>query len=187
VVIYTLLDELLFPLFRPLIGWLSALAGCSSASGDWLGRLPPYAALVALGVPFVVIEPMKVVAIWWAGTGHVITGTIGLLLAHALSLLVVERIFHAVYQPLMRIEWFARLLRWLFSAARPGDRLGQIHGGVAGGGGLGAWGAGVVAGGVAGVGSRSSLTLQARIEERCDTPHPAFGHLLPQGEKAIAH
>jgi len=113
VVIYTLLDELLFPLFRPLINWLSGLR-LFQRLGDWLGRLPPYAALVALGVPFVVIEPMKVVAIWWAGTGHVISGTIGLLLAHALSLLVVERIFHAVYQPLMRIEWLARLLGWTF-------------------------------------------------------------------------
>ncbi|WP_055045501.1 hypothetical protein [Devosia sp. A16] len=113
VVIYTLLDELLFPLFRPLIAWLSALR-LFQRLGEWLGRLPPYAALVALGVPFVVIEPMKVVAIWWAGTGHVITGTIGLLLAHALSLLVVERIFHAVYVPLMQIGWLARLLGWMF-------------------------------------------------------------------------
>lgn len=114
VVIYTLLDELLFPLFRPLIAWLSALR-LFQRLGEWLGRLPPYAAVVALGVPFVVIEPMKVVAIWWAGTGHVITGTVGLLCAHALSLLVVERIFHAVYQPLMRIEWLAKLLGWMFA------------------------------------------------------------------------
>ena len=55
------------------------------------------------------------VAVWWAGTGHVISGTIGLLFAHALSLLVVERIFHAAYHPLMRIDWFARLLGWLFA------------------------------------------------------------------------
>lgn len=114
VVIYTLLDELLFPLFRPLIAWLSGLQ-LFQRLGHWLGRLPPYAALVALGVPFVIIEPLKVVAIWWAGTGHVITGTIGLLLAHALSLLVVERIFHAVYVPLMRIAWLARLLGWMFA------------------------------------------------------------------------
>ena len=113
VVIYTLLDELLFPLFRPLIAWLSGLQ-LFQRLGRWLGRLRPYAALVALGVPFVIIEPLKVVAIWWAGTGHVVTGTIGLLLAHALSLLVVERIFHAVYLPLMRIAWLARLLGWLF-------------------------------------------------------------------------
>ncbi len=114
VVGYTVLDELLFPLFRPLIRWLTGLR-LFQRLGEWLGRLPPYAALVTLGIPFVIIEPMKVVAIWWAGTGHVISGTIALLLAHVLSLLVVERIFHAVYQPLMRIGWLARLLGWLFA------------------------------------------------------------------------
>lgn len=113
VVIYTLLDELLFPLFRPLIAWLGALR-LFQRLGDWLGRLPSYAALAALGIPFVIIEPMKLAAIWWAGTGHVVSGTVGLLFAHALSLLVVERIFHAAYLPLMRIEWFAKLLGWLF-------------------------------------------------------------------------
>lgn len=113
VVAYTLLDDLLLPLFRPLIAWLGELQ-LFQRLGGWLGRLPSYGALVALGVPFVIIEPLKVAALWWAGTGHVVSGTIGLLLAHALSLLVVERIFHAVYQPLMRIEWFARLLGWLF-------------------------------------------------------------------------
>lgn len=114
VVGYTILDELLFPLFRPVIRWLTGLRPFQRL-GEWLGRLPPYAALVALGVPFVIIEPAKVVALWWVGTGHVISGTIALLLAHALSLLVVERIFHAVYRPLMRIGWFARLLGWLFA------------------------------------------------------------------------
>jgi hypothetical protein len=114
VVIYTVLDELLFPLFRPLIRWLGELQ-LFQRLGEWLGRLPSYAALVALGIPFVIIEPMKVAAIWWAGTGHVVSGTIGLLFAHALSLLVVERIFHAAYGPLMRIDWFSRLLGWLFA------------------------------------------------------------------------
>lgn len=113
VVGYTVLDELLFPLFRPMIRWLTGLR-LFQRIGEWLGRLPPYVALVVLGVPFVIIEPAKVAAIWWAGTGHVVTGTVGLLVAHALSLLVVERIFHAVYHPLMRIEWFAKLLGWLF-------------------------------------------------------------------------
>ena len=110
---YMLLDELLFPLFRPLIAWLAGLR-LFQRLGQWLGRIPPYLALVAFAVPFVIIEPVKVAAIWWAGIGHVVTGTIGLLLAHALSLLVVERIFHAAYVPLMRIGWFAKLLGWLF-------------------------------------------------------------------------
>ena len=113
VVIYAVLDELLFPLFRPLIRWLGELQ-LFQRLGEWLGRLPSYAALVALGIPFVIIEPMKVVAIWWAGTGHVVSGTFGLLFAHALSLLVVERIFHAAYVPLMRIDWFrlSRSPKW---------------------------------------------------------------------------
>ena len=112
-VTYLILDELLFPLFRPLIAWLTGLR-LFQRLGQWLGRLPPYVALVAFAVPFIIIEPVKVAAIWWAGIGHVISGTIGLLLAHALSLLVVERIFHAAYEPLMRIGWFAKLLGWLF-------------------------------------------------------------------------
>lgn len=114
VVGYTLLDELLFPLFRPVIRWLAGLR-LFQRIGEWLGRLPPYVALVALGVPFVIIEPLKIVAIWWAGAGHVLTGTSALLLAHVLSLLVVERIFHATYWPLMQIGWFSKLLGWMFA------------------------------------------------------------------------
>ena len=91
VVGYTVLDELLFPLFHPLIRWLTGLR-LFQRIGEWLGRLPSYAALVALGIPFVIIEPMKVVAIWWAGTGHIISGTIALLMAHVLSLLVVDEV-----------------------------------------------------------------------------------------------
>ena len=110
---YTLLDELLFPLFRPLIAWLTRLE-LFQRLGRWLGRLPPYVALVTLGVPFLLIEPAKVLAIWWVGTGHVVSGTFALLLAQMLSLLVCERIFHAAYGPLMQIGWLKALLGWLF-------------------------------------------------------------------------
>ena len=113
VVGYTVLDELLFPVFRPLIVWLTGLR-LFQRIGEALGRLPPYVALVALGVPFVIIEPAKLLAIWWAAQGHVIQGTLMLLVAQVLSLLVCERIFHAAYQPLMRIGWLRALLGWVF-------------------------------------------------------------------------
>jgi len=35
-------------------------------------------------------------------------------LAHLASLLIVDRIYHAAHAPLMRIGWFARLMKWLF-------------------------------------------------------------------------
>jgi hypothetical protein len=113
VVIYTLLDELLFPLFRPLIARLSALR-LFQRLGAAIGRLPPYVALGLLAVPFVVIEPAKLFAVYWGATGHVVQGTILLLVAQVLSLLVCERIFHAAYGPLMRIGWLKVLLGWLF-------------------------------------------------------------------------
>jgi hypothetical protein len=113
VVGYTVLDELLFPVFRPLIGWLTGLR-LFQRIGEALGRLPPYVALVALGVPFLVIEPAKLLAVWWAAQGHIVQGTVMLLVAQVLSLLVCERIFHAAYEPLMRIGWLKALLGWLF-------------------------------------------------------------------------
>jgi hypothetical protein len=113
VVIYTLLDELLFPLFRPLIRWLGHLQ-LFQRLGALIGRLPPYVALALLAVPFVIIEPAKLFAVYWGATGHVVQGTILLLIAQVLSLLICERIFHAAYEPLMRIGWLKALLGWLF-------------------------------------------------------------------------
>ncbi len=114
VVGYTVLDELLFPVFRPLIAWLTRLR-LFQRIGEALGRLPPYVALVALGVPLLVIEPAKLLAVWWAAQGHIVQGTVLLLVAQVLSLLVCERIFHAAYRPLMRIGWLKALLAWLFA------------------------------------------------------------------------
>lgn len=113
VVIYTLLDELLFPLFRPLIRWLGELQ-LFQGLGALIGRLPPYVALALLAVPFVIIEPAKLFAVYWGATGHVVQGTVLLLVAQVLSLLICERIFHAAYAPLMRIGWLKVLLGWLF-------------------------------------------------------------------------
>lgn len=75
VVAYTLLDELLFPLFRPAIRWLSDLR-VFQRLGALLGRLPPYAALAALGVPFAIIEPAKLGALWVVASGRVVEGTV---------------------------------------------------------------------------------------------------------------
>ncbi|MGV3491129.1 MAG: hypothetical protein ACO1OG_07375 [Devosia sp.] len=112
VVVSAILDEIVSPVLRPVIGWLTRLK-LFQWIGEALGRLPPYVALVTPGVPFLIIEPAKVVALWWMAAGHVITGTIGLLVAEALSVLVCDRIFHAAYAPLMRIGWFAASLNWL--------------------------------------------------------------------------
>lgn len=113
VVIYTVLDELLFPLVRPLLKALGDLRLFQKLAG-WIRSLPPYVVLVLLAVPFILIEPAKVFALYWTATGHVVQGALLLLVAQIVSLLTCERIFHVGYEPLMRISWFKRLMAWLF-------------------------------------------------------------------------
>jgi len=112
VVVYTLLDELLFPMVRPLIAWLGRLQ-LFARLGALIGCSPPYAVLVLLAVPFVIIEPAKVYALYLFATGHLVSGVVLLVIAQVLSLLICERIYHAGHAPLMRIGWFRRLMGWL--------------------------------------------------------------------------
>jgi hypothetical protein len=112
VVLWAILDTVLFPLFRPLIGWLSGLR-LFETIGALIGRTPPYLVLLMLAVPFVVLEPLKVFALYWIAVGHVIQGTILLIFAHALSILTLDRIYHAGKGQLDKIGWFARLMGWV--------------------------------------------------------------------------
>jgi hypothetical protein len=112
VVGYTVLDELLFPLVRPVIRWLGRLQ-LFQLIAVGIARLPPYAVLVLLAVPFVIIEPIKVFAVYWGATGHVIQGGALLIVAHVVSILTCDRIYHSGHAQLMKIIWFARLMAWL--------------------------------------------------------------------------
>jgi hypothetical protein len=111
-ILWTLLDSILSPIFRPLLDWLSSLK-LFEWIGGLLGRLPPYVALAVFAVPFIVIEPFKAFALYWLGIGHVFQGGALYVLAHLASILIVERIYHAAHEPLMRIGWFKRLMTWL--------------------------------------------------------------------------
>ena len=118
-ILWTLLDLLLFPLLRPLLAWLARLR-LFDWIGTLLGQLPPYAALLVFAIPFVIIEPIKAFALYWLATGHVVTGAGLYGLAYVASIVIVERIYHAAHAPLMRIDWFRRLMSWLDGIRRIG-------------------------------------------------------------------
>ena len=109
---YSLLDELLFPVFRPFIAWVGKLA-LFERLGRLIGRSPPYVVLVMLATPFALIEPAKLFAVYLIATGQVLAGAGLMLVAQVMSLLICERIFHAGREPLMRIGWFRVLMGWL--------------------------------------------------------------------------
>jgi hypothetical protein len=109
---YAILDSLLFPLFRPLVRRLSA-HWVFTGIGATLQKLPPYIVLLILAVPFVVLEPLKVFALYWFALGHLIQGGILLIVAHGASILTLERLYHAGKPQLMKIGWFKRVMTWL--------------------------------------------------------------------------
>ncbi len=87
-------------------------------------RLSPYASLCLVAVPLAIVEPLKLVAVVVAGGGHWITGTVTIMCAYALSLLLVERLFLIVKPKLLTLRWFAVLWNW-FVAVR-GTVLGWL-------------------------------------------------------------
>ena len=112
VIAYTLLDELLFPLFRPAIRWLGDLRLFQQLAA-WIQRLPPYVVLALLAAPFIILEPAKLFAIYWGAVGHPVQGVLLLLAAQVASILTCDRLYHVGYEPLMRIGWFNRLMTWV--------------------------------------------------------------------------
>jgi hypothetical protein len=74
-----------------------------------LQKMSPYLSLVLLLVPLLLVEPLKLVAVYVAGNGNWLTGTGMLLVAYAASLLFLERLFRVVKPKLMMLGWFARL------------------------------------------------------------------------------
>ena len=70
-------------------------------------RLGPYQSLLLLAVPLSVVEPLKLIAVAIAGSGHWITGTVTIVCAYAASLFGVERLFRILKPKLLMLPWFA--------------------------------------------------------------------------------
>lgn len=112
IAVVVVLDELARPVYGPVVRWFSGLALIRRAE-KVVAALPPYAVLVVLAVPLIGVEPLKIVAVFWIGTGRVVSGLALLGAAYAASFLVVERIYHAGHEKLMRIGWFAVIMGYI--------------------------------------------------------------------------
>jgi hypothetical protein len=88
---------------------MTALAGLRRQ----IQKLSPYQSLVLICLPFLLVEPMKLVALVVAGKGHWLTGTGIIVGAYAISLLLLERLFRVVKPKLLLINWFATGWGWM--------------------------------------------------------------------------
>lgn len=79
-----------------------------------IGRLPPYAALVVLAVPMMLLLPVKLLALYWIGRGHALLGLLVILMAKLLGTAAFARLFALTHPALMQLTWFARWYgRWM--------------------------------------------------------------------------
>ena len=112
VVLYVVLDGIVTPLVRPLLLWVARLRFVIRLQ-DIVAALPPYAILVLLAIPFAVAEPAKIYALYLMTEGQFAAGLGTIAMAYFVSLVVVERIYHAGRAKLKTIPWFAKLMAWL--------------------------------------------------------------------------
>ena len=74
----------------------------------WIAGLPPYGALVALGVPSAVLIPAKFAGVYLLATGHLITAAAVIVAAKITSTALIARVFMLTKPALMQIAWFKR-------------------------------------------------------------------------------
>jgi hypothetical protein len=96
--------------WRPLSNLLAQLARFRiwALTELWIAGLPPYGALVALGIPTAVLVPAKLLGVYLLALGHVLTATVVLILAKLASTALIARVFLLTKPALMQIGWFQR-------------------------------------------------------------------------------
>jgi hypothetical protein len=96
--------------WRPLSNLIARLARFPlwARTELWIAGLPPYGALLVLGVPSAILIPAKLLGVFLLATGHIVSATIVIVAAKLASTALIARIFLLTKPALMQIEWFAR-------------------------------------------------------------------------------
>lgn len=73
----------------------------------WVGSLPPWGAVCLFALPTALLLPVKLLALWAMGHGHVVLGVTVIALAKVVGTAVVARLFTLTQPALMQLRWFA--------------------------------------------------------------------------------
>ena len=104
--IYFLVDAVFMTVVRPFANRIAAHRMFESLRVR-IVSLRPYPTLALFAVPLIVLEPVKPVATYLAGTGHIAMGVMVLVVGEVLKLVLVERLFRVSREKLMSIPAFA--------------------------------------------------------------------------------
>ena len=101
--------------WEPLQRWMARLARLPGLRQleQWVMRLPPWAALLALLLPSVLLVPVKLAALWLIGIGKGSLGVSVIVVAKIVGTAVVARLFTLTRPALKRLRWFEVIYeRW---------------------------------------------------------------------------
>ena len=104
--IYFLVDAICMTVLRPFANRIAEHWTFGSLRA-WIVSLRPYPTLALFAVPLIVLEPVKPVAAYLAGTGHIAMGMTVLVVGEVLKLVLVERLFSVSREKLISIPAFA--------------------------------------------------------------------------------
>jgi hypothetical protein len=78
-----------------------------------IARLPPHAALLAFGLPMIVLLPAKLLALYLFSVGQVALGIVFLVAAKVIGTAILAWLFQITRPALMKLPWFAHWYpRW---------------------------------------------------------------------------
>ncbi len=106
-----------------LWGWLARL---TAALGRWapvarieaaIQRLPPYLAILLFVVPWAIILPVKLMALWLLATGHAAGGIALFAGGELFGVGFLARIYVLCRPALATLAWFVRLEGWVRAAS----------------------------------------------------------------------
>jgi hypothetical protein len=103
-----LIEEVLWGLVADLAAALGRWPLIARLEGA-IGRLPPYAAMLLFVLPWAVILPVKLVALWLLATGHPLLGVALFAGGEVVGVGFLARIYALCHPALATLDWFVRL------------------------------------------------------------------------------
>jgi hypothetical protein len=103
---YFLVDAIFLTVAKSLANWI-AQHWMFEGLRRWILSLSPYPTLALFALPLAILEPVKPIAAYLVGTGHVAMGLVILAVGEILKLVLLERLFSVSRDKLLSITAFA--------------------------------------------------------------------------------
>lgn len=107
-----LIEAWLWDRLEPIVAWVVdriPLEALKRRLAAWIDHLPPPATLIVFVVPFVVLFPLKLFALWLITEGEIMSAAGVLIVAKVIGLAVTAFVFDVTREKLLLMPWFSTI------------------------------------------------------------------------------